>query len=119
MSIGVAGLVAIAWQDLIARCFPVQRRGRFMGISFFVGGLAGALAAGVIGGYLADRLGRKATLVISSFGAAVAMLLDSGEAGFDALVAPGHVATVMGPEEWQFVVTRHNMPAAIGIPSTL
>ena len=44
---------------------------------------------------------------------AVAMLLDSGEAGFDALVAPGHVATVMGPEEWQFVVDRHNMPAAV------
>ena len=44
---------------------------------------------------------------------AVAMLLDSGEAGFDALVAPGHVATVMGPEEWQFVVDDHNMPAAI------
>ena len=44
---------------------------------------------------------------------AVAMLLDSGEAGFDALIAPGHVATVMGPEEWQFVVDRHNMPAAI------
>ena len=44
---------------------------------------------------------------------AVAMLLDSGEAGFDALVAPGHVATVMGPEEWQFVVDQHDMPAAI------
>ena len=44
---------------------------------------------------------------------AVAMLLDSGEAGFDALIAPGHVATVMGPEEWQFVVDRHRMPAAI------
>ena len=44
---------------------------------------------------------------------AVAMLLDSGEAGFDALIAPGHVATVMGPEEWQFVVDQHQMPAAI------
>ena len=44
---------------------------------------------------------------------AVAMLLDSGEAGFDALVAPGHVATVMGPEEWQFVVDKHNIPAAV------
>jgi hydrogenase expression/formation protein HypD len=43
----------------------------------------------------------------------VAQLLDSGEAGFDALVAPGHVATVMGPEEWQFVVDRHQMPAAV------
>ena len=31
---------------------------------------------------------------------AVAMLLESGTPGFDALIAPGHVATVMGPEEW-------------------
>lgn len=44
---------------------------------------------------------------------AVAMLLDSGQAGFDALIAPGHVATVMGPAEWRFVVDRHHMPAAI------
>jgi hydrogenase expression/formation protein HypD len=44
---------------------------------------------------------------------AVAMLLDSGEPGFDALVAPGHVATVMGPEEWRFVVDRHGIPAAV------
>jgi hydrogenase expression/formation protein HypD len=44
---------------------------------------------------------------------AVAMLLDSGEAAFDALIAPGHVATVMGPEEWSFVVDKHHMPAAV------
>ncbi len=44
---------------------------------------------------------------------AVAMLLESESPGFDALVAPGHVATIMGPEEWQFVVDRHNIPAAI------
>ena len=44
---------------------------------------------------------------------AVAMLLDSDAPGFDALVAPGHVSTVMGPEEWQFVVERHNIPAAV------
>ena len=44
---------------------------------------------------------------------AVAMLLESGEAAFDALVAPGHVATVMGSEEWEFVPQRHGMPAAI------
>lgn len=44
---------------------------------------------------------------------AVAMLLQSGEAGFDALIAPGHVATVMGPEEWRFVVEQHNLPAAV------
>jgi hydrogenase expression/formation protein HypD len=39
---------------------------------------------------------------------AVAMLLESGTPGFDALVAPGHVATIMGPEEWEFVVKRHD-----------
>jgi hydrogenase expression/formation protein HypD len=44
---------------------------------------------------------------------AVAMLLDSGQAGFDALVAPGHVATVMGPEQWLFVVEKHDLPAAV------
>jgi MFS family permease len=41
-----AGLVATSWQDLIARCFPVERRGRFLGITMFVGAGAGALAAG-------------------------------------------------------------------------
>lgn len=45
---------------------------------------------------------------------AVAMLLDSEDVGFEALVAPGHVATVMGSDEWQFVVRDHGMPAAIG-----
>ena len=44
---------------------------------------------------------------------AVALLLDSGTPGFDALIAPGHVSTVMGPEEWQFVVDKHDIPAAV------
>lgn len=48
---------------------------------------------------------------------AVAMLLESPdageEAGLDALIAPGHVATVMGPAEWDFVPTRHGIPTAI------
>ena len=44
---------------------------------------------------------------------AVAMLLESAKPGFQALIAPGHVSTVMGPEEWDFVATQHGMPAAI------
>jgi hydrogenase expression/formation protein HypD len=44
---------------------------------------------------------------------AVAMLLESDTPGFDALVAPGHVATIMGPEEWEFVVRQHGIPAAV------
>ncbi len=52
---------------------------------------------------------------------AVAMLLSSEQAGFDALIAPGHVSTVMGPEEWEFVVREHQMPAAVAgfTPQTL
>ncbi len=44
---------------------------------------------------------------------AVAALLNSEEPGFDALIAPGHVSTVMGPEEWEFVVKDHHIPTAI------
>jgi len=42
-----AGLVATAWQDLLARCFPVDRRGRFFGTSMFVGTSLGALGAAI------------------------------------------------------------------------
>ena len=45
---------------------------------------------------------------------AVAMLLQSDAPGFDALVAPGHVSAVMGPEEWAFVPEKHGIPAAVG-----
>lgn len=44
---------------------------------------------------------------------AVALLLESGTPGFDALIAPGHVATVMGPEEWEFVADKHGIPVAV------
>ena len=49
------------------------------------------------------------------------MLLDSGAPGFQALIAPGHVATVMGPEQWAFVPQRHGIATAIAgfTPSNL
>jgi MFS family permease len=40
-----AGLIAPAWQDLIARCFPVQKRGRFLGSSSALGTLTGVAGA--------------------------------------------------------------------------
>jgi MFS family permease len=40
-----AGIVAVSWQDLIARCFPIDRRGRFFGITAFLGAATGALGA--------------------------------------------------------------------------
>jgi hydrogenase expression/formation protein HypD len=69
--------------------------------------LAAMLAEGAVPANLSVLLSGRLTWP------AVAMLLDSGRPGFDALVAPGHVATVMGPEEWQFVVDRHGIPAAV------
>lgn len=40
-----AGFVATAWQDLIARCFPVASRGRFLGLTTFIGTGMGAAGA--------------------------------------------------------------------------
>lgn len=40
-----AGMIAPAWQDLVARCFPVDRRGRFFGTAMFVGAATGAAGA--------------------------------------------------------------------------
>lgn len=42
-----AGVIATSWQDLIARCFPVERRGRLMGVMLFLGAGTGAAGAGV------------------------------------------------------------------------
>ncbi|MBF0189261.1 MAG: hydrogenase formation protein HypD, partial [Magnetococcales bacterium] len=44
---------------------------------------------------------------------AVAALLQSDSPGFDALIAPGHVASVMGGDEWSFVVEQHGIPTAV------
>ncbi len=46
-----AGIIAPAWQDMVAGCFPVNRRGRFMGVMSFLGtatGAAGAILSGRI-----------------------------------------------------------------------
>jgi MFS family permease len=40
-----AGVVATAWQELIARCFPAERRGRFFGTATFLGSGMGAAGA--------------------------------------------------------------------------
>jgi MFS family permease len=40
-----AGVIATAWQDMIARCFPVEKRGRFLGLTTFIGTGMGAAGA--------------------------------------------------------------------------
>jgi MFS family permease len=42
-----AGVVGPAWQDLLARCFPVRKRGFVLGLTTFAGTAAGTLGAGV------------------------------------------------------------------------
>ena len=44
---------------------------------------------------------------------ALASLLACGKTSLDALIAPGHVATIMGANEWQFVISQHQLPCAI------
>lgn len=44
---------------------------------------------------------------------AVQHLLEAGDCGFEAMIAPGHVAAVMGANEWRFVAEKHAMPASV------
>lgn len=82
-------------------------------VVFFVAGFETTCAP--VAGMLAEGIPDNLLLLMSGrlTWPAVAMLLDYETPSFDALIAPGHVSTVMGPEEWQFVVDRHGFPAAI------
>lgn len=40
-----AGLVAVGWQDMVAKVIPVERRGFFFGLTNFCGTVAGAVGA--------------------------------------------------------------------------
>lgn len=44
---------------------------------------------------------------------AVSLLLESPDNQLDGLVAPGHVATIMGAREWAFVSNQFSLPVAV------
>jgi hydrogenase expression/formation protein HypD len=44
---------------------------------------------------------------------AVEFLLAGGQVALDALIAPGHVAAVMGAEEWRFIPESRHLPVAV------
>jgi hydrogenase expression/formation protein HypD len=92
---------------VIARANPNQR------VVFFVAGFE--TTAAPVAAMLAEGLPDNLSLLLSARRTwpAVAMLLQSEAPGFDGLIAPGHVATVMGSEEWRFVVEDHAMPTAV------
>ncbi|MDP3046115.1 MAG: MFS transporter [Chloroflexota bacterium] len=68
-----AGVVAPAWQDLVARCFPVDRRGRFLGTASFIGSGAGAVGA-VLSTWILQTLPFPSSFVWV-FGIAASMIL--------------------------------------------
>jgi hydrogenase expression/formation protein HypD len=86
-------------------------------VVFFAAGFETTTApvAGLIARGLEEGLPPNLSVLLSGrlTWPAVALLLDSETPGFDALVAPGHVSTVMGPEEWAFVPEKHGIPAAV------
>lgn len=91
----------------------IARQNSAKAVVFFAAGFETTMAP--IAALLAQGLPRNLFILLSGrlTWPAVALLLDSGAPGFDALIAPGHVATVMGPEQWRFVVERHRIPAAL------
>jgi hydrogenase expression/formation protein HypD len=91
----------------IARAHPDRS------VVFFAAGFETTTAP--VAGMVAEGLPFNLSLLLAGrlTWPAVAMLLESEAPGFDALIAPGHVSTVMGPEEWQFVVDKHHLPTAV------
>ena len=82
-------------------------------VVFFAAGFETTTAP--VAGLIAEGLPSNLSILLSGRRTwpAVAMLLESEQAGFDALIAPGHVSTIMGPEEWE------TAPRAFGIPSAV
>ncbi len=82
-------------------------------VVFFAAGFETTTAP--VAGLVAEGLPPNLSVLLSGrlTWPAVAMLLESERPGFDALIAPGHVATIMGPEQWRFVPESHGIPAAV------
>ncbi len=91
----------------IARAHPHRQ------VVFFAAGFETTTAP--VAGLLAEGVPANLSVLLSArlTWPAVAMLLEGEAPGFDALIAPGHVATIAGCDEWRFVPERHRIPAAV------
>jgi len=72
-----AGLIAPAWSSMLARCFPVEKRGRFFGITSFIGTGLGTLGA-FVSGWMLDALPYPTNFVYIFIVAAAAVLISWG-----------------------------------------
>jgi MFS family permease len=64
-----SGSIAPSWQELVGRCFPANRRGRFLGVGSFVGIGFGALGAAVSSYLLAHVPYPRSFVTIFALGA--------------------------------------------------
>ena len=65
-----AGVTIVGWQDMIAKLIPVDRRGRFFGITNFIGngsGILGAIAVPIVLSKFTFPLGYVISFVIAAF----------------------------------------------------
>jgi MFS family permease len=69
-----AGLIIVAWQDMIAKIIPVNRRGRFFGITNFGGTASGILGALVVTWVLANYEFPKGFVFSFSVGAVLILI---------------------------------------------
>jgi MFS family permease len=72
-----AGALGTAWQDMIASMFPVERRGRFVGVTNFIGAGTGALG-GIATTWLLRNLAYPTNFVALFTIAATAILISWG-----------------------------------------
>ncbi|GAA5265893.1 hydrogenase expression/formation protein HypD [Acidiphilium sp. MT5] len=91
----------------IARAEP-QRE-----IVFFVAGFETTSAP--VAAMLAEGVPDNLTVLLAArlTWPAVEMLLHDDQSTLDALIAPGHVATIMGANEWSFIAERYCLPVAV------
>jgi hydrogenase expression/formation protein HypD len=83
-------------------------------VIFFAAGFE--TTAAPIAAMLCEQLPDNLSLLLSARRTwpAVATLLDAEKPAFEGLIAPGHVATIMGSEEWRFVPEQHGIASAVG-----
>jgi len=104
-----SGLVALPWQELIARLIPVSHRGRFWGFATVIGSLMGVLGAAIAGIILARvvySLNYALCFLIGflSFAVSFVFLTMNREPDLSSTISPpsrkrsswGRIKTVMG-----------------------
>lgn len=69
-----AGLIIVGWQDLIAKIIPVDKRGRFFGITNFLGNTSGILGALAVP-FLLERFTFPQGYVVAFAAASVLILI--------------------------------------------